>query len=140
MRSKMEPAQGVGNKKVNVQAEFKAMVSKESAQLRKEELNKLLHELTQQGEKLAKFRNFRDLSQYKRLVKKFMEEATQYGLELKQSRSWNMHGQNRKLTIIETVDEKLVELTELVLDTEKETIDILGKIGEIKGLLINLYT
>lgn len=140
MRSKMEPAQGVGNKKVNVHAEFKAMVSKESAQLRKEELNKLLHELTQQGEKLAKFRNFRDLSQYKRLVKKFMEEATQYGLELKQSRSWNMHGQNRKLTIIETVDEKLVELTELVLDTEKETIDILGKIGEIKGLLINLYT
>ncbi len=116
------------------------MVSQQSAQLRQDELNNLINQLSKQGAKIVKFRSFRDLAQYKRLVKKFLDEATKFGLDLKHSRSWNMQGQNRKLSIIETIDEKLIELTELVLDTEKESIDILGKIGEIKGLLINLYT
>ena len=35
---------------------------------------------------------------------------------------------------------KLIELTEEVVNQEKDAIDLLGRIGEIKGLLINLYT
>jgi len=59
---------------------------------------------------------------------------------LKQSHSWNQYGQGRSLKIVETIDDKLVELTEGVLEKEESSIDLLGKIGEIKGLLINLYT
>ena len=33
----------------------------------------------------------------------------------------------------------LVEFAEEILNEEKESIDLLDKIGEIKGLLINLY-
>ncbi len=58
---------------------------------------------------------------------------------MKQSHTWNRFGEGRRLKIVETVDEKLVELAQEFLDEEKETIDLLDKIGEIKGLLINLY-
>ncbi|MDY0394833.1 DUF327 family protein [Virgibacillus halophilus] len=37
------------------------------------------------------------------------------------------------------MDEKLVKLTEDVLDQEKKTVDLLDTIGEIKGLLVNIY-
>ena len=50
-----------------------------------------------------------------------------------------MEGYSRTLSTVQEVDTKLVELTQLVLDKQRNSIDILEKIGEIKGLLINLY-
>jgi uncharacterized protein YaaR (DUF327 family) len=41
--------------------------------------------------------------------------------------------------VVETVDEKLSELTDELMKKEESSIDILGKVGEIKGLLINIY-
>ena len=49
-------------------------------------------------------------------------------------------GQSRMLAIIEKIDEKLVELTDELLQKEEENIKILGILGEIKGLIINIYT
>ncbi|WP_431802071.1 YaaR family protein [Halobacillus andaensis] len=89
---------------------------------------------------MARFRSFRDLAKYKRLIKDFLEEAVQYGYNVKQSHSFDLNGRGRKLTIVESLDEQLTELTEAVMDQEKRSIDLLGIIGEIKGLLINLYT
>lgn len=43
------------------------------------------------------------------------------------------------MSVVQVVDEKLVELTEEVMSKEKNSLNILGKIGEIKGLLINIY-
>ena len=48
-------------------------------------------------------------------------------------------GEGRRLKIVETIDEKLIELAEDLLNEEKTSVDLLAKIGEIKGLLINLY-
>ena len=54
---------------------------------------------------------------------------------MKQSHTWNRFGEGRRLKIVETIDERLVELAEDILNEEKETIDLLAKIGEIKGLI-----
>ena len=61
-------------------------------------------------------------------------------MELKQSHTWNRSGEGRRLKIVDTIDEKLIELTEDILNEERDSVEILAKIGEIKGLLINLYT
>lgn len=51
-----------------------------------------------------------------------------------------MTGSGHKLTTVEEVVEKLVQLTKDVLDQEKQTVDLLGFIGEIRALLFNLST
>ncbi|WP_108672147.1 YaaR family protein [Peribacillus acanthi] len=119
---------------------FQSLVQKQDQKLQYEALNKLLVDIEGAGERLARSRTFKDLAKYKTLVKKFVKEAVNFGMELKQSHSWNQFGQSRPLKTVETIDRKLVELTEDVMNKEKESIDILGKIGEVKGLLINLYT
>ncbi|SDK59724.1 YaaR family protein [Sediminibacillus albus] len=119
---------------------FGNVVESQSQKLKETELQKLMKDLTVQGERLGRVRSFRDLAKYKRMVKNFVQEAVQYGMELKHSHSWNMDGNNRKLTTVEEIDQKLVELTEAVIEQEKKPINILGVIGEIKGLLVNLYT
>ncbi|MGD6968941.1 YaaR family protein [Rossellomorea vietnamensis] len=119
---------------------FGALVSKQDQKLQMEQLGKLMGDITSAGERLYRSRTFKDLAKYKSLVKKFVKEAVDYGMNLKQSHTWNQHGEGRKLNIVENVDQRLMELTEDILDEEKQSLDILGKIGEIRGLLINLYT
>ncbi|WP_153127222.1 YaaR family protein [Peribacillus tepidiphilus] len=119
---------------------FKELVQKQDQKLQYDALNKLLMDIEGAGERLARSRTFKDLAKYKTLVKKFVREAVNFGMELKQSHSWNHFGQSRQLKTVETIDHKLVELTEEIMQKEKDSINILGKIGEIKGLLINLYT
>lgn len=118
---------------------FGDMVIKQGSKMETEQLTRLLGDISAAGERVARSRNLRELTRFKMLVKRFLQEAVNHGLETKQSHTWNRFGEGRRLKIVETVDERLVELASDILDEEKETIDLLDKIGEIKGLLINLY-
>lgn len=118
---------------------FGELVVKQGHKLQSEQLTRLLGDISAVGDRLARTRSLRELARFKMLVKRFLQEAVEYGLEMKQSHTWNRFGEGRRLKIIKTIDERLVELAQDILDEEKETIDLLDKIGEIKGLLINLY-
>ena len=121
-------------------AKFGQMVVKQDQRMQTEALTRLLGDISSAGERLARSRNLRDMAKYKMLIRKFLQEAVDFGMGVKQSHTWNRFGEGRKLKIVETIDEKLVELAEDILNQEKSAIDLLDKIGEIKGLLINLYT
>lgn len=121
-------------------AKFGQMITKQDQRMQTEVLTKLLGDITTAGDRLARSRNLRDMAKFKMLIKKFLEEAVDFGMGLKQSHTWNRFGEGRKLKIVETIDEKLVELAEEILSQEKSSIELLDKIGEIKGLLVNLYT
>ena len=140
MRTQMESAQKQAAQQSQGRPRFDQLVQSQTRQLQEVQLNQLIKSINAQGERVARFRSFRDLAKYKRLIKDFVKESVNYGMNLKHSHSWNQYGQTRKLTLVESVDVKLAELTEAVMDEEKKTIDLLGLIGEIKGLLINLYT
>ncbi|MBM7610074.1 uncharacterized protein YaaR (DUF327 family) [Lysinibacillus composti] len=119
---------------------FGEMVVKQGSKMQTEQLTRLLGDISSAGDRVARSRNLRELARFKMLVKRFLQEAVNYGLEMKQSHTWNRFGECRRLKIVETIDERLVELAEDLLNEEKATIDLLDKIGEIKGLLVNLYT
>ena len=119
---------------------FSTIVQKHDQKLQFDALNKLLTDIQGAGDRLVRSRTFKDLSKYKALVKKFVKEAVDFGMDLKQSQSWNQYGQSRPLKTVQMIDDKLLQLTEDIMNKEKDGIAILGQIGEIKGLLINLYT
>ncbi|MCH7323900.1 MULTISPECIES: YaaR family protein [Solibacillus] len=118
---------------------FGEMVVKQGSKMQTEQLTRLIGDISAAGDRVARSRNLRELARFKMLVKRFLQEAVDYGLEMKQSHTWNRFGEGRRLKIVETIDEHLVELAEDILNEEKESIELLAKIGEIKGLLINLY-
>ena len=127
-------------KHVNQQGNrFGEILVKQGSKLQTEQLTRLLGDISAAGDRVAKSRNLRELTRFKMLIKRFLQEAVEYGLDMKQSHSWNRFGEGRRLKIVETIDEHLVELAQDILSEEKDTIDLLDKIGEIKGLLINLY-
>src|SRR5690625_7377371 len=90
---------------------FDKLVQTQSHKLVREELSELLDDITKQGEKLAKFRSFRDLAKFKRMIKEFLQETVNKGLKLNHQHSFHANQYSQKLTTVEEIDEKLLELT-----------------------------
>lgn len=131
------------NSKKNVPTEsisFQEVMSKGRENVLYEKFTKMMEQIEVQGKKLAENRTVDELRKYKKMVKEFMDEAVQNGLQLEEHRGFNRRGRTKIYKIVKEVDSKLMDLTNAVLDKEKNGIDILSKVGEIKGLLINIYT
>ncbi len=106
---------------------------------RRQLLQELLDEVDSKGRELVENRTVEALFAYKNLVKSFIEEAVDFGLKVSEKRGYGRAGRTKILRSVENVDEKLLQLTDLVLQKETKHINILSKVGEIKGLLVNLY-
>ncbi|HLS35652.1 MAG TPA: YaaR family protein [Bacillota bacterium] len=128
------------NQQKQVDSSFKQMVQSQTASIEKEELTHLMNKISEQGEKLARFRSFRDLVRFKHLIKNFLEKTVYDSYELRSSFSFHPHGNSKQLKTVQEIDEKLVELTEMIMQQEEKSVNLLDVIGEIKGLLVNLYT
>ncbi len=139
LRMSLKNDRGNTSIKSQDQSTFGMQFAKHEKKLHVEQLSKLMSQIESAGQRLSKSRTFKDLAKYKRLVKDFVHEAVEFGLNLKQSHDWNASGNSRTLKLVENIDKELLEMTKILMDQEKDPIDILDKIGEIKGLLIDLY-
>lgn len=106
----------------------------------REKLDQLLKRIDEQGKVLQNTLSLRDLMGYKGLVKEFMGIVVSQTYDLKEELGWNQRGQSKVYSLLKKVDESLEELTKGFLDQESEQIDLLGKLGEIRGMLVDLYT
>lgn len=119
---------------------FQEVMAKGRKQTVYEKMTKMVEEIEEQGKTLAENRTIDQLRKYKKMVKEFMEEAIQNGLQLEEQRGFNRRGRTKIYKIVKEVDSKLIDLANDVLNKEKSRLDILNKVGEIQGLLINIYT
>ena len=140
MRLLLEKRELQAMKGSQTSASFKSSMETQSGKMRLEQLTVMLSDIEVFGKKLTKSRNLKDLARFKGLVKRFVKETVDNGLNIETSRSFDIYGNTRTLALVKALDEKLIELTEDMMDQEKPSIDLLERIGEIKGLLINLYT
>lgn len=120
--------------------EFQAMMDKKRQDTNYDRLSKKVFEIEEQGKKLADTQSVENLRKYKKMVKDFMDDAIKNGLELTEHRGFNQRGSTKVYKLVKEVDKKLIDLTNEVLNKEKKGLDILDLVGEIKGMLINIYT
>ncbi|MHB8172171.1 MAG: YaaR family protein [Thermincolia bacterium] len=106
----------------------------------KQRLDKILQELEQQGRRLSQSMTIGDLKQYKQLVKNFLAEALGKTYHIKEEAHWDHKGRHKVFTTVEKVDEKMEELTSMVLEQQQDQLAVLAKMDEIRGLLIDLYS
>lgn len=118
---------------------FSEVMAKGRENIVYERMAQLRIDIEQQGQKLAKSQTIEDFKKYKQLVKSFMEDAVGSGLQLEEQRGLDWRGRTKVYKIVKEVDKKLIDLANTVLDKEQRGLDILALIGEIQGLLINIY-
>ncbi len=105
----------------------------------RERLHAQLVQLDELGGRLAKEMTIANLKAYKGAVKQFLQDLQKGAVSVQTSTEFDYQAwQERSLTIVEKVDEELEELGRLVLNHEQDRLKILEKIGEIKGLLLDI--
>lgn len=111
----------------------------EESQLQ-DRLTSMMEQITMQGNKLAKHRDVRDMKRYRGLIKEFMNEIVSRSHEFSRENFLDRKGRHRVYGIIRLVDETLDELAKELVKDEQDNIAILSKIGEIRGLLLDIFT
>lgn len=103
-----------------------------------EKLTSLLTEITAQGEKISKKKDIRDMKKYRGLIKDFMNEIINRSHEFSRENFLDRKGRHRVYGIVRLVDENLDALAQELCKEESDNMAILAKIGEIRGLLLDI--
>jgi len=103
-------------------------------------VNSLMEDITTQGALLSKHMDIRDMKKYRELVKDFLNEVVYRSHKFSRENFLDRRGRHRVYGIIRLIDENLDELAQELMKDEKDHLLILGKIGEIRGLLLDILT
>lgn len=121
-------------------SDFKFMLAShiEEAELQNR-LSLLMEDIGAQGRKISKKMDIRDMKRYRTLVKDFLNEVVTRSHKFSRENFLDRRGRHRVYGIIRKVDETLDALAQELVKEEKDHIAILGMIGEIKGLLLDIF-
>jgi uncharacterized protein YaaR (DUF327 family) len=100
----------------------------------------LMMDITSQGERIARHMDIRDLKRYRGLVKEFLNEVVYRSHKFSRENFLDRRGRHRVYGIIRKIDETLDALAEELVADEKDHLAILSRIGEIEGLLLDIFT
>ena len=100
----------------------------------------LLNDITAQGNRIAQHMDIRDMKKYRGLVKDFLNEVVYRSHKFSRENFLDRRGRHRVYGIIRLIDKNLDELASELVEDEKDHIAILDRIGEIKGLLLDILT
>ncbi|MDB5098832.1 MAG: hypothetical protein JWM80_3253 [Cyanobacteria bacterium RYN_339] len=93
-----------------------------------------LAEIDEQGKRLMKHPIRAEVERYRALVGKFVKEASAQMTTMEK----RTDRRNRAFTLIKEIDKKLAELTQLMIDGQAKQLDVLAKLQEIHGMLVDL--
>ncbi len=117
-----------------------ALISHIEEQELQARLGMLMEEITQQGNRLTKRMDVRDMKKYRSLIKEFLNEVLSRSHEFSRENFLDRKGRHRVYGIIKLVDKNLDALAEALVKDEKDHISILNMVGEIRGLLLDIFT
>lgn len=133
----MEQPQAVQESNGDFKFMLTSHIAEEGLQAR---LLTLMEDITMQGNRISKKMDVRDMKRYRGLIKEFMNEIVSRSHSFTRENFLDRRGRHRVYGIIRLVDETLDDLAQELVKDEKDHIAILAKIGEIRGLLLDIFT
>lgn len=103
-------------------------------------VDELLMDITAQGNRIAEHMDIRDMKKYRGLIKDFLNEVVYRSHKFSRENFLDRKGRHRVYGIIRLIDSNLDELASELVEDEQDHIAILNKIGEIQGLLLDIFT
>lgn len=106
---------------------------------RRQACDELLRQIDSVSESLRKAPTPSDIKKYRRLVASFIREAMNQTYELSEETHWDRSGHRKSYLLVRKINQALEELTDEVMRREKKQIDLVAKLDEIRGMLLDLY-
>ncbi|MFL0246569.1 YaaR family protein [Candidatus Clostridium stratigraminis] len=101
-----------------------------------EQLKHILEDIKKKGNRLAVTKCYSDVHAYKKMIKEYLKSVLSYMYEVNKDISF---WQTQYFMTVDIIDNKLKELTEMLLSDEKDNLMIASTIDEISGLVVDIY-
>ena len=121
---------------VSEKKDFSQSFSQERHKKSEEQLNKMIDDIKKRGSKLITTKTYVDVIMYKKMIKEYLESILKFMYETKKDISF---WQTQYFITVDTVDNRLEELTKALLSDEKDNINIASTIDEIQGMIVDIY-
>ena len=103
-------------------------------------LNVMMQNISMQGRQISKKHDIRDMQRYRTMIRQFLNEVVTRSHSFSRENFLDKKGRHRVYGIIRLVNQHLDALTQEMLKEEKDNITIMGIIGDIEGLLLDIFT
>ena len=125
------------SKKTDSDFKFTLTAKIEDAEL-KEKINGLMSQIEKKKKKLADHMDIRDMKKYRGLVKSFINEVVNRSHSFERENFLDRRGRHRVYGMVKLVDKNLDDLAQELVSEEKDHLSILGRVDEIRGLLLDI--
>lgn len=105
-----------------------------------ETLKLMIEKITDQGNKIAEHMDIRDIRVYRGMISEFVNEVVSNSHKFSRDSFLDRRGRHRVYGIVRLINEQVDALAGELLKSEKNHLDILERIGEIQGLLLDIAT
>lgn len=126
------------NPKKKSRTEFMEKFDKIKSESVKEELENIFEKITVQSDKIGDKVYLKDILEYKKLVKEFLNVATQNSHQFSNENFLDRKGRYRNYSIVKTVDRELESLTKDFINGQIDHMGILKKMDDIRGMLLDI--
>jgi len=123
-------------KNVTSKKDFSQSFNSQREKKSEEQLKEMFDNIKKKGNRLAITKCYSDVYAYKKLIKEYLQSVYNYMFSVKKDISF---WQTQYFITVENIDEKLEELTEVLLQEQKENLSIANTIDEIAGLMMDIY-
>lgn len=105
-----------------------------------EKLKEMIEDITVQGKKIAEHMDIRDMKVYRNMISNFFNEVVANSHKFSRENFLDKRGRHRVYGVVKLVNDKLDELAKELINAEKNQMDILDRVGEIEGLVLDIVT
>ena len=119
-------------------SEFLEKFEKIKSENVKEEIENIFGKITEQADKIGEKMYLKDILEYKKLVKEFLNVATQNSHQFQNQNFLDRRGRHRNYSIVKTVDRELDTLTREFINGQIDHMGVLKKIDDIRGMLLDI--
>lgn len=104
------------------------------------DLVEALEEINEHARRLKQSPILENLLRYKSKVSALLRFLVQNSYNVEENSFFDPQGRRRLLMIVENVDQKLEALTKDLLNKQADSLNLVSRLDEIRGLLMDLYT
>lgn len=111
----------------------------QTQKIKRQELQSFLNRLEIQGKKLSQSLSLRDLKDFRDMVKSFLRSTFGQSRKMQEDKSWDFQGRPKVMSRVAKIDQSLDELGKQLLEQQAKPLEVLTKIDEIRGLIVDLF-
>lgn len=125
-------------KKSQVDRAFSEVFLSEQAEISEFDLVTALTEIDEFARRLQESPVLENLLRYKKKVRAILLYLVEQSYDIQERTVYDLQGRRRLLVLVESIDQKLEELTREFLNKQSGSLDLVGRLDDIRGLLLDL--